>query len=431
LCLFLDRLSVWDDGNFTVIDAQSPSNMVRFCRDFLIQDLFLGKIAYPGTVADKEYFSVAILECLLTYSMQDGVYSDDNIFPQNGVMFNRKRSAKENETSAEIIVALLSKEVIWNLFALLHSIWDSTRKASYKILMKLLVACQIKQLEIPYAFSSKEEQDFLLSRAFHLTSSPRQREADTGSRMLAFIHASFPGTPEREKFLTLITDLLGQRIESMKCTLKNLLSGNVLGSRGSVLPLAHGLVHASRLCLEQQLTVRKLHLSTEGSVDEMLYGRMVDLFCQGLQISLSVVADVREGESIDGVDEEETKGFDVDEDSTPLNVNTGAIGANGTFSSVSETDENERAVRLATQRVVVRKKFVLFLCIPFFSQSSASSLIQSDWKLAAHEGIMRSSFITLDPPDKFGNARTSFSRWSAIVEYTGILETCRRSFCRT
>ncbi|KAG7354362.1 putative death-receptor fusion protein DUF2428 [Nitzschia inconspicua] len=352
LCLFLDRLSIWDDKNFKQTD-EKLENLLDFSIDFLIRDIFHSKGAYPGTVADKESTSIAILDCLLTFSMQDASFSYDNVFPQNGTMFNRKRSAKENDANVETVMVLLNDDVFSNLFAFLHSMWDQTRKTSYKLLIKLLLGAQMKKLQLPQGFCSKFQRDFLLARGIHLASSPRSREADTGSRMLAFIYASLPNRSEKEEYLAVITDLLRQRIDSMKRTLRNLLSGDVSSSCGSFLPLAHGLVHACRLCLDQEKTGRKLHVPLDASTDKTACGAMLELFYQGLQLSLSVVADMREGESIDGVDDDEIEVCTVHGDSTPLNVNTGAIGANGTFSSVKATDEAERIVRLATQRVVI------------------------------------------------------------------------------
>ncbi|KAG7351266.1 putative death-receptor fusion protein DUF2428 [Nitzschia inconspicua] len=352
LCLFLDRLSIWDTKNFKQTD-EKLENLLDFSIDFLIRDIFLSKGAYPGTAADKESTSIAILGCLLTFSMQDASFSHDNVFPQNGAMFKRKRSAKENDANVKTMMVILNEDVFANLFAFLHSIWDQTRKTSYNLLIKLLLGAQMKKLQLPQGFCSKYQRDFLLARGIHLASSPRSREADTGSRMLAFIYASLPNRSEKGEYLGVITDLLRQRIETMKRTLRNLLSGDVSSIYGSFLPLAHGLVHACRLCLDQEKTGRKLHVALDASTDKTAYGAMLEIFYQGLQLSLSVVADMREGESIDGVDDDEIEVCTVHRDSTPLNVNTGAIGANGTFSSVKATDEAERVVRLATQRVVI------------------------------------------------------------------------------
>jgi hypothetical protein len=84
---------------------------------------------------------------------------------------------------------------------------------------------------------------------------------------------------------------------------------------------------------------------------------MIEVYCKSIQLSLAVVADVRDGEMIEGMDDQialrgdESKASKAnDSRSTPLNVNTGAIGANGTFTKLTNS-ETER--RLAIQRIVV------------------------------------------------------------------------------
>jgi hypothetical protein len=82
---------------------------------------------------------------------------------------------------------------------------------------------------------------------------------------------------------------------------------------------------------------------------------MTEIYIQALQLSLSIVADIRDGESVDGIDEDGLLMSSVvpSKDPTPLNVNTGAIGANGTFSSVARKNGKESKSRLSMQRIVV------------------------------------------------------------------------------
>ena len=155
------------------------------------------------------------------------------------------------------------------------------------------------------------------------------------------------------------------RVSSMKDKLNDILFGKSASAKsgdawtgGSCLPLAHGLVHAIRLCIDHDKSRWGLHSVSAASnkPNDNLNESMIRVFCKALQLSLSVVADVRDGETIDGIDEELIFTVHAEEsDSTPLNVNTGAIGANGTFSSVCNTNAEEAKSRLAMQRIVVRK----------------------------------------------------------------------------
>jgi hypothetical protein len=90
---------------------------------------------------------------------------------------------------------------------------------------------------------------------------------------------------------------------------------------------------------------------------DSFYERISLVCSRALQISLSVVADLKIGASLneDGVLEDEL----LVETAThklsraPLNVNTGAVGANAGFSSIQHADENETIQRVTFQRVIV------------------------------------------------------------------------------
>ena len=92
----------------------------------------------------------------------------------------------------------------------------------------------------------------------------------------------------------------------MKDELKSILkgtSGTEERGDGRDLPLAHGIIHAVRLAVEHRRTLRR-HLGTgSNTVNTGLLERMIEVFCQGIQVSLAVVADVRDGEMIKGMDD--------------------------------------------------------------------------------------------------------------------------------
>jgi hypothetical protein len=257
----------------------------------------------------------------------------------------------------EILKALARRDVLSSLFGLLHSVWDNTREMTFQYLIKMVVACQSRKLALAAEYCDQNQRRHLLARGVYLASSPRQRESDTGARILCFLYASLPGRAEKDSFLATLVDISMDRVSSMKSTLNDITifgkSASTKNRDGSCLPLAHGLIHAIRLCIEHDKTSRRLCSATPNNANINLNESMIEVFCKALQLSLSVVADVRDGETVDGIDEEAFS------DSTPLNVNTGAIGANGTFSSVSATNTEETQARLAMQRVVVRKS-----CLP-------------------------------------------------------------------
>ncbi len=348
---FLDRLSAWEA---TKTGSENLPIFKSFAIDFLIDKVILDKGSYSGTIADKELFGVSLLGCLLAFALQDESFGGSNTILKKNAVFNRKRSPPEEKAMGEILKAIMDREVLSSLFALLHSIWDNTRAITFQCLTKIAVASQSRNIPLAKEYHSEEPRKYILARGVYLASSPRQRESDTGARMICFLYASLLERSEKDLFLREIVDLSRDRVSWMTSTLNDIIAGNSTSSDGSSLPLAHGLVHTIRLCIDHDKSARRLLSSPLKEANVSLNESMIEVFCKALQLSLSVVADVRDGESIDGVGEETLLiTSDTEEDSTPLNVNTGAIGANGTFSSVSTTGIEEAKARLAMQRVVV------------------------------------------------------------------------------
>jgi len=357
---FLDRLSAWEARINVGSESDIKLPIFRsFAVGFLIEDIFLDKGSYIGTIADKEAFGVSLLGCLLAFSLQDESYGGDKTIHRKNAIFNRKRSPIEEYSMNKILEALLRRDVLSSLFGLLHSIWDNTRSLTFQYLSKLVVASQSRKVALAKDYRDKNQRSNILARGIYLASSPRQRESDTGARMICFLYASILERSEKESYLHSIVEISRDRVLAMKTTLNNIMVGNSASTDGSCLPLAHGLVHSMRLCIDHDESTRRLLSITSTKTNATLNESMIEVFCKALQLSLSIVADVREGEAIDGIDEESLLVISntKQSDSTPLNVNTGAIGANGTFSSVSSTDMKEEKARLAMQRVVVSPDF--------------------------------------------------------------------------
>jgi hypothetical protein len=320
-----------------------------FVIDFLIRDVAIRQAGYPGSIAEKEAFSVELLDCILTFASRDA--SGKGVVLKNGAVFDRRRRDSENAAAKNIIEALLGQEVIAALISLLFSMWDGTRSTSFRFLSRAVLIGRMHEVELPTTFTSQSNFQGMEARAVHLASSPRQREADTGARILAFLYLSLSKESKRSAYMEKIVDLLERRLSTMKSMLARLLSGKADSDTGggTKLPLSHGLTHS--LCL----MVEHADAKQMDSVEQ--YEQMTSVLCQALQISLTVVADVKEGSLIDGMDEDLVANTDLKSDrtksGTPLNVNTGAIGANGTFSSVKAADTDQHTERLAIQRVVV------------------------------------------------------------------------------
>jgi hypothetical protein len=302
------------------------------------------------------------LEWILAFATQDQSFVSDSCVARNGVMFNRRRCSEEISTMRKVLSSLLHREVFAALFALLHSVWDSTRSGAFRCLSKLVIVGQSRKIELPMEYQATEERNALQTRGVYLASSPRQREADTGARMLAYLYMSLDCEIDRDRYLNSLVDLLQSRLSSMKDELKSILkgtSGTEERGDGRDLPLAHGIIHAVRLAVEHRRTLTRHQGTGSNSVNTSLFERMIEVFCQGIQVSLAVVADVRDGEMIEGMDDEiavdeRKKVKDKSSGSTPLmNVNTGAIGANGVISSITAKDEQEAKAKLAMQRIVV------------------------------------------------------------------------------
>ena len=127
-----------------------------------------------------------------------------------------------------------------------------------------------------------------------------------------------------------------------------------LDSNNKQLPLAHGLVHALRLIIDSNLTKK-------GTGSREIFMMLTNICCRAIEVSLVVVADIN-----DDVDEQsfEQQGITATKQrwksarsrksgSAPINVNTGALGANATFASCKPISKEELFDRLAMQRILV------------------------------------------------------------------------------
>jgi hypothetical protein len=346
---FLDRMSFAEAKSHLDRKTAQPTPeelplLLSFVSDYLLGSVVTKLAGYPGTVASKESFMLSLLECILVFAERNHPLAvDSRLSPKTSPAMRRKRLDAEQVTMKEIQRALLGREVFGSLFSLLHSIWDGTRSRAYFVSLSLLKLCQMCSIATPAKdvyFCSLPNIDV---RALFLASSPRQREADTGARLLAISFSFMTTSEEKHLFLTYMASFLEDRLAKMKVCLSCVLDKRVSGdAHKDILPLAHGIIHSICLITENHEEAQFFKRSDSKEILE----KLTSLFCQSIMISLAVVADVYEGVKIEGVDKDLAA-------VQSTRVNPGNIGANGIFSSVKHASKQENARRLVSQRIII------------------------------------------------------------------------------
>ena len=331
-------------GNHMKVD----SALVQFVR-FLVGELFLTQ-SYPGTISQKESFSIGMLDILIKFASQ--------------VKLDKKTTQKNtfvtSDSRARILSSLVSDDVFATLFSLLFSIWDATRTSAFATICRLVGLVKHEQLSFPVFLTATKSRKLLMLRAFHLASSPRQREADTGARLLAVLFSTLPLEEDQQKFLHRISMLLEERLKHMEAALGVVLNPDVLNKNDDdaklaptfELPLAHGLIQALQYIVNDVLNVEELPSYQSHFVE------LTKLFSRAVEVSLVVVADLNDSTEDSGSETLSDKRWKAARSkksgSTPLNVNTGALGANATFASTKPMNEVDSTRRIFMQRILVR-----------------------------------------------------------------------------
>jgi hypothetical protein len=352
LLSFMDRLSSWeakcvlsDDPNAPQSTENSQLQVSSFAIDFLINDVLLQKLTYPGSVVDKECLALSLFEALIVFSCRDLKFAQEcRLLPKAGAAFHRKRNFAEEAVCGRIRRALFGFEGLAALFSMLSSNWDGIRDDAYTILNSALALTTRFKLFVPMEFTSNKARSKFEARALFLASSPRQREADAGARILAFLFVSSLTNDQRYDYLERLGSILQERLTLMKVKLQDILSNDTDFVDGAELPLAHGIIRSIRLIYEHHQTLTDTPQNEHDRLGT-LFQNMIPMFCKALQLSLGVVADLRDGEAVDGMDREL--------EFASSKVNPGAIGANGIFSSVQRLSKTEHSRRLASQRIVI------------------------------------------------------------------------------
>jgi hypothetical protein len=366
LLSFLDRLSVsgsQTSSTETAIMHDATSDvpiLYEFVVGFLLNDVFVRKAAYPGTVNAKETFALTMLECLVVFFCRDlNLAMDSKLLPKTGSVFKRKRSPMEEDIMSGIRKQIVGREVLASLFSLLRSCWDGTRVAAFGMLSTLTLLARSYNIALPDDFTAENDSFFIVRHAVFLASSPRQRESDTGARILAFNCLCKSSFHARLECIQSLLALLEQRIDQMRDKLAVILLDDQDLRQGRDLPLAHGVLQSLRLILESSVL-----LDCGDVVPSQITQTLTQLICRAMQVSLSVIADVTEGELVDGMDEDlalTTAGRDTPSRvrSTTGKVNPGAIGANGIFASINRIDSDEQERRMTSQRIVMGSWYLI------------------------------------------------------------------------
>jgi hypothetical protein len=339
---FLDRLSAQEEDG-------DDSLLLQFVIEFLLQDLFVQQAAYPGTVAEKEKWALSMINSIIAFGTQHKS-SLSSRHKTSKHETTRKLSSHQQNLSAQILKNILSDSILSTLISLMNSMWDNTRSSAHTIILKILQYAKEERLELPSCLSDKNCMDLLQARAIHLASSPRQREADTGARIISMICATMSSGAQQLAYLDFLSSLLIDRVTMMESALGLFVEGPVNPSTDNCkdLPLAHGLLQAIKLIVE---TWSLSHLSNGNDI----YGTLTSTCFRAIEISLVVVADVKStGEKENEIDKDRWKTAKAKQSmNVPLNVNTGAIGANASFASLIPIDEQEKKIRLLKQRIIV------------------------------------------------------------------------------
>ena len=365
-----------DETSTDIVDGDGPDIVVLFC-DFLISDMFVKHGSYPGTVANKEAFALPLAACILSFACDGKILSKSIVATaksasdkpkkrsKNKGVTNRKLTPEQLASRERVLRLLVSTEVFGSILSLLHSMWDRTRALAYEFICDLINQALLVSIPLPPMFLSSQGQRSWKARAFHLAASPRQREADTGGRMLALLFAAY--SPQgRKEYLANILTLSSDRIDAMTAT----LSGESFGQQP--LPLAYGLLQALRLMLKENRALTERDAVLAANPDEAIrsdsvdaYMKVVAVASQAIQTSLSIVADIKRGGEDEGDLGDEDMAVETPavpegrmedeaaDPATPLNVNTGAIGANAVYSSIKAGNEEAKKERYALQRVIV------------------------------------------------------------------------------
>lgn len=262
---------------------------------FLLDQVYLNQLVYPGTTQEKEKVALPMLDKLISFSIGFVRYSTAKL--------SMEEISDRVVTETFFLKKLCSQEVFSSLLLLLHSIWDDTRRKTFESLKSVIRLCRRNHTpDLPPILVEPHYRENLTREAFILAGSPRERESDTGSMILASIYMA-ADISYRLEFLRNLLDIAKNKIFEKKSTLDD-LCGSSVSLNGKSLPMTHGYIQTLWRCI---IVARE---STDESTLQSFLAELVELFIDSLNISLSVISDTAQEN-----DDEARR--------TPLNVNAG------------------------------------------------------------------------------------------------------------
>ena len=351
LLSFLDRLSKCESSEIGIEGTDSSGILPifgNFVNDFLLGEM-VQYVTYPDSVVAKETFGLSLLESIIVFSCRDlDIAFESRLLPKTGAMYERRRSAAEEQTLKGVRSKLTSPTVVGSLLSLLHSSsWEGSKAKAFEILSSLIIMARHERLSLPERFFESSSLSRTEESALKLASSPRPREADTGARVLAILGLSRESFRQRMQFVEHLVKLLEERLKELKIALGFVLKPDIDIRLGREVPLVHGIIRALRLIIES----RAFEIPRCASL--LILDNLSKTLCNAMQVSLAVVGDVRDGENLEGTEDDCVMVALTGDDPTKGKINPGAIGANGIFSSIKRVDEIEYERRLASQRIIV------------------------------------------------------------------------------
>lgn len=301
---------------------------------FLVRTLVV-RNAYPATVHEKEDLLLLCMSAII-----------DTV-------------ALTIEGEAEWMTEMLCKACTFEpLLHMLFSKWDKGRTSAFNLLKKIFVlrkkqlkvasSSAVVDIPLPAALTS----ELYFKRAIHLASSPRQKESDSGAYLLRLL---FVASDCDSKFLRRVVDIVIERVQNMEVALR----GIATAKDGQDLPLAHGLLLAMKMCVDEGVGLREAsggggsdEEKGESGVKELLRRDIVDICSKAIDLSLAVICDIKDNEGDPHGDDRALGGGSISANNITLNVNGGCLGANTSFGGLTMKEE-EKSKRSGVQRIVV------------------------------------------------------------------------------
>jgi hypothetical protein len=305
-----------------------------FVCNFIVDGIALQLGLYPGTAAEKEYFSLSLIRTVFNFAVAISEISE--------------------QCGSKVLQHLVYR--IISLLFLVNSTWDTTRSTSFELICDITCWALERDALLPLPLSSDRERRSLFFRAVHLASSPRQREADSGAKMLGLLYISSTTASARNDFFRTLLSLTADRLEMFGAALANFASPNLVNAKRSpgttpdaangFIPLAHGNLNALSIIVEKSREIT-FSLDLEKIEYDALCHQLASLCLQAIRSSMNVVAHME-----NFMDGSETT-YDADDDFPNMAANNGPLGANSSFALLIETTEEENNRRVRSQRVMV------------------------------------------------------------------------------